>query len=224
MIKKISYKDQVYQHLKQLIVKGDLNPGEIYSEQMFANQLEVSRTPVREAILQLKHEGFVEIYNNRGISVKPISLDDINQILQARTAIEGYSVKYLTEHIHTVEGQKALQQMQNCLNETKNFLADNASHYKYMKADIEFHGIIVHFTQNTYFIKTVDQMRSKLEQITINSLTFKNRHKDALAEHQKIFQGICSGDGQKAESIFNEHMLITGNILKTCFNAKSMAY
>ncbi|MDQ0203942.1 GntR family transcriptional regulator [Pectinatus haikarae] len=217
MIKKVSYKDQVYQYLKQAIVKGEINPGEIYSEQMFADQLEVSRTPVREAVLQLKHEGLVEIYNNRGISVKPISIDDINQILQARTAIEGYSVKYLTERITSAEGQKSLKQLLACLNETESLLEESTGHYKYMKADIEFHGIIVHFTKNMYFIKTVDQMRTRLEQVTVNSLTFKNRHRDALSEHKKIFEGICSGNAEKAENIFIEHMLITGNILKKMF-------
>ena len=54
MLKKVSYKDQIYQYLKEAIVKGELLPGEVYSEKQFADKLNVSRTPVREAVLQLK--------------------------------------------------------------------------------------------------------------------------------------------------------------------------
>lgn len=214
MIKKTSYKDQVYQYLKQAIIKGEIRPGEIYSEQMFASQLEISRTPVREAMLQLKHEDLIEIYNNRGIGIKPITFADVRQILQARTAIEGYSVRYLTENIDSAQGQKAAEQLQACLAETEKFSEDSANHYEYMKADIEFHGIIVRFTQNMYFIRMVDQMRTRLEQTTVNSLTFKDRHKDALSEHRQILRHICGGDVEQAEKCFNKHMLITENILK----------
>ena len=90
MLQKVSYKEQIYQYLKEAIIKGDLKPGEIYSEQQFADKLNVSRTPVREAILQLKSEDLVEIYNNRGLGIKPLTEADLEQIIQARIAIENY--------------------------------------------------------------------------------------------------------------------------------------
>jgi len=100
MLKKVSYKDQIYQYLKEAVVKGELLPGEVYSEKQFADKLNVSRTPVREAVLQLKNDDLIEIFNNRGFGVKATSPDDLRQILQARLAIEGYAVLCLANHPH----------------------------------------------------------------------------------------------------------------------------
>lgn len=213
MLKKVSYKDQVYEYLKEAIIKGELKPGEIYSEQQFADMLNISRTPVREAVLQLKSEDLVEIYNNRGLGVKAISLEDIQQILQARSAIEGYSVRYLAKRVETPEGKEALEALRICLEQAEGLVQDEADHYEYMKADIEFHGIIVRFTQNIYFIRMIDQMRTRMEQATVNSLTLKNRHIDALQEHKVIFSHLCKGDVEKAVEALQEHMRITERIL-----------
>lgn len=214
MIKKVTYKEQVYDYLKERIIKGELTPGNVYSEQQFADLLEVSRTPVREAILQLKNEDLIEIYNNKGFGIKTISLDEIQQILQARSAIEGYSLQYLTKRIDTAAGQTAIQELKDCLKKAEQLSTDLENHYAYMKADVEFHGIIVRFTKNKYFIRLVNQMRTRMEQATINSLTLKNRHIDALKEHQEIFKCICSGDIKKAENAYQKHMEITIKVLK----------
>ena len=214
MIKKVTYKEQVYSHLKEDIIKGDLKPGEIYSEKVFADLLQVSRTPVREAILKLKDEGLVEIYNNRGIGIKPISLDEIQQILQARTAIEGYSVHYLAERAKTQASKKTLEDLKKCLETTEVLSKDLKNHYAYMKSDVEFHGIIVRFTGNRYFIRLVDQMRTRMEQATVNSLTLKNRQLEALQEHINVFECICSGDTQKADAAFRTHMDLTVRTLR----------
>ena len=81
-LQRISLKAQVYEYLKQAIINGDLKVGEIYSEQYFADKLSISRTPVREAILQLQHENMVEVKANRGIIVKPLLLDEIKKIIE----------------------------------------------------------------------------------------------------------------------------------------------
>ena len=100
-LQRISLKAQVYEYLKQAIINGDLKVGEIYSEQYFADKLSISRTPVREAILQLQHENMVEVKANRGIIVKPLLLDEIKKIIETRLAIEGYSYYILAKNLTT---------------------------------------------------------------------------------------------------------------------------
>ena len=114
MIKKVSYKDQVYQYLKHAIIKGELQTGVIYSEQQFADKLEVSRTPVREAVIRLTNEGMLEVFSNRGWGVKPVLPEDLQKILQARIAIEGYSLRYLVRHRDEAAFQKVIREMQAC--------------------------------------------------------------------------------------------------------------
>ena len=215
-LQRVSFKDQVYAYLKQAIVKGELKPGEIYSEQMFADRLSISRTPVREAVLQLKHENMLEIYNNRGIGVKPLLFDDARQIIQTRTAIEGYSIRYLAQRIADEEAQQVLQQLEECLEQEKAFTDQNCDIYEFMQSDVDFHGIIVRFAKNEYFIKTIDMMRARLEQATISSLQFKNRNAAALKEHWAILKCIRSGKADDAYAAFEQHMKITEDIMRKC--------
>ena len=220
MINKTSYKDQVYEYLKSAIIKGDLQPGEIYSEQMFAERLNVSRTPVREAVLQLKHENMIEVFNNRGLSVKPILFEDIQQIIQARMAIEGFSVRYLAQQIDTAEGKETLKKLEACMGQEREFSSSEA-HYEFMKADISFHEVIVAFTKNPYFIRTSDMMHTRLEQVVVHSLASEDRHMAALQEHEDILEAIRSGDAVQAQKAFEAHMLITERILSKTVQKQS---
>lgn len=190
--------------------------GEIYSEQMFADQLDISRTPVREAVLQLKHENMLEVYNNRGIMVKPLLFEDVQMIIQTRIAIEGYSIRYLTQRIQTPEAQAVLQKMEACLAHEADIQARGADVYEFMKSDVAFHGLGIAFMRNDYFSKTIDMLRSRLEKATVGSLKLKNRTAMTLAEHEQIIQHIRSGDAEAAYIAFEHHMDVTEEIMKHC--------
>ncbi|SHL06412.1 DNA-binding transcriptional regulator, GntR family [Selenomonas ruminantium] len=213
MIKKISYKDQVYEHMKRAIMDGTLKVGEIYSEQMMADELEVSRTPVREAVLQLKNEKLIEIYNNRGFGVRPVSVEDIRQIIQARTAIESYTLALLAESIGTEEGRSALDRMESCLKVKMGTLREDKEHINFMQADMEFHAISIIFTQNEYFISMYHNMRAQLERVTVSSLENHGRHADALREHEAIFKAVSQGRAREAGDALKKHMLVTEDLL-----------
>ena len=216
ILQRISFKDQVYEYLKKAIVNGELSTGEIYSEQMFADQLQVSRTPVREAVLQLKNENMLEVYNNRGIMVKPLSFFDAQKIIQTRVAIEGYSVRYLTQRVETDAAREILGKMQSCLDQERAVEAQASGVYDFMKADVQFHGLIIAFTDNEYFVKTIDMLRSRLEKATVSSLKSYNRTNAALMEHRDLLTKIQSGNVDAAYQSFEEHMKITEEIMKHC--------
>lgn len=202
--------------MKKAIINGELKTGEIYSEQMFATQLNISRTPVREAVLQLSQENMLDIYNNRGIMVRPLLFEEIQKIIQARVAIEGYSVRYLTRNIHMEQAQEILISLDTCLILEKNALNKEQNFYDFMQADMDFHGLIVHFTQNDYLINSIQMMRSRLEKATVNSLKQGNRMEIAIKEHSALLLHIKSGDEIKACESFEQHMKNTEDIMKYC--------
>ena len=206
MLKKVSYKDQIYQYLKEAIVKGELLPGEVYSEKQFADKLNVSRTPVREAVLQLKNDDLIEIFNNRGFGVKATSPDDLRQILQARLAIEGYAVLCLANHPHDKRWQETVTALMECQKTEAGYSEDDESHYEFMKADIKFHHLIVDFPQNAYLSRMANLMRTKIELATVHSLRSTHRHGKAYEEHQQILDAILTGDSDRAASAFRKHM------------------
>ncbi len=215
MINKVSFKDQVYQYLKSGIIKGELKTGEIYSEQQIATRLEVSRTPVREAVIRLVNEGMLEVLSNRGWTVRPVAAEDIQEIIQARIAIEGYCVRYLARHYSEAFGQDYLARLKACQAASERFALDENSHYEYMKADTDFHSLLVESTGNSYLLKLSNQMRAKVEQATYNSLNLNSRSAMACFEHQEILKQLMVGNEEAAIRAFMLHMEKTAQVLGT---------
>ena len=214
MIKKISYKDQIYDHLKQAIIMGDMTSEEIYSEQMIADKLKVSRTPVREAVLQLRFENLVDVFSGRGFSVRPIHFFDVQQIIQARTAIEGASLRALIIGLDTAEGQEILKQMEICVKQNMPAALAEENNYNFMRTDMEFHMLGVSFTGNEFFIQIMSMMRTRLEQAMFSSLKKQLRPIAAIDEHERIFSAVKRRDTDGAIRALVDHMSTTENILR----------
>lgn len=217
-LQRISLKAQVYEYLKQAIINGDLKIGEIYSEQYFADKLSISRTPVREAILQLQHENMVEVKANRGIIVKPLLLDEIKKIIETRLAIEGYSSSILAKNFKTEAGKHLIHLLEDNLSKQQEILTSSDAYYKFMKLDLEFHHAIVNFTNNNYFSEIIKMLRARLKIATLKSLYETNRLNDALNEHYLLVNDIKSGDSQKAFQAFKFHMQKTLEIMEQCYD------
>ena len=213
MIKKVSFKDQIYEQLKQEIITGEMRTDEIYSEQMIADKLNVSRTPVREAVLQLRFENLVDVFSGRGFSVRPIHFFDVQQIIQARTAIEGASLRALIIGLDTAEGREALEEMERYVKQDMPAaLVDN--NYNFMRLDMEFHMLSVSFTGNEFFIQIMNMMRTRLEQAIVSSLKKQNRTIAAIDEHEKIFSAVNRHDTDGAIRALVNHMEATESILR----------
>ena len=214
MIKKISYKDQIYEHLKQAIIMGDMTSEEIYSEQMIADKLKVSRTPVREAVLQLRFENLVDVFSGRGFSVRPIHFFDVQQIIQARTAVEGASLRALIIGLDTSEGLEILKQMETCIKQDMPAALAEENNYHFMRTDMEFHMLGVSFTGNEFFIQIMSMMRTRLEQAMFSSLKKQMRPIAAIDEHERIFSSVKRRDTDGAIRALVDHMSTTENILR----------
>lgn len=213
MIKKVSYKDQVYQYLKKAIIKGELQVGVIYSEQQFADKLEVSRTPVREAVIRLTNEGMLEVFSNRGWGLKAVTPKDWQEILQARIAIEGFSLRYLVRHRNEQKIQEVIGKLQKCQEDSEVYAQDEGHHFEYMKSDTDFHCLLVEGVGNPYLQKINEQMRVKIEQATYNSLHMNHRNTKACMEHQAILKEIVNGSEESAMNAFMQHMQETAEVL-----------
>ena len=207
------FKDQVYEHLKRAIVKGELSADKIYSEQIIANELGVSRTPVREAVLRLQHENLVDILSNRGFSLRPLSLVELHQIIEARIAIESYSLRYLLENIDTPEGAAVLERMESCAAHKIAATSDEEERYDFMKADMEFHEQSVRFTENIYFLGLIGTMRARIEQALVSALKSTGRHGSIWGEHEEILDGLRRRDMSKTIAALENHLIATENIL-----------
>lgn len=205
MIKRLTLKAQAYNYLKNEILEGRIATGAIYSEQKFADDLSISRTPVRDAILQLAHEGFVKIHPNKGISVKELTPDDVKQIFQVRSAIECYCGMYAAEHINTEEGHQLIKDLEAHLKTQKDLIDTDSDCRRFMTDDTAFHMSITYFSKNEQIIDIMRNLRGKIDRVGAISLAQKNRLPNTLREHTKIVEAIKSGDAAKVYSAITYH-------------------
>ncbi|MBC3536970.1 GntR family transcriptional regulator [Megasphaera hominis] len=213
MITRISIKEQVYEYLKKGVVEGKLQPGMVYSEQMIADTLHVSRTPVREAIQLLRHENLVEVYSNRGFGVKDICAADIEEIIQARLAIEGFGVRLLARQYASAPAQDTRRQLQKTVEDMKKIKAGKKNHYLFTQADVSFHRLLVQFTNNPYLMQVSDMIQTKQAQATVHSLQEQSRMDQAVEEHERILSALATGEEEEAVHAFEYHMQVTRQIL-----------
>ncbi|MFZ7101150.1 MAG: GntR family transcriptional regulator [Peptococcaceae bacterium] len=205
MLKRTTLKMQAYDYLKKAILNDEFKLDIIYSEQYFADLLNISRTPVREAILQLSQEGFVDILPNRGISIRQISELEILQMFQLRTAIEGYCCKFAAENIKTEKGLTLLQDLEALLKEEEKIFLAHGKPLEYMSQDTNFHLSIVRFTENPQLIGIMNNLRSRINQIGIKTLYKQGRMEATLQEHQAILFFMKNGNGAKAYEAAQNH-------------------
>jgi len=212
-IKRVTLKGQAYDFLKKAIIKGDLESGNIYSEQYFADLLDISRTPVREAVLQLSQEGFVEIHPNIGVSVREISTVEIAEMFQLRSAVECYCCKMAAERIDSPEGEQLLKALEEYIAQEEKIFQAQGSPAECMKHDTKFHLAIAQFSDNREILEVMNRLRSRINLVGIKTLYTPGRLEATLTEHRNIVAAIRRGEPMKAFGAAEYHFNMAKNII-----------
>ena len=200
VIKPVSLKKQTYEAIRTAILQRELECDVIYSEKWFADRFQISRTPVREALLQLRDEGFVEVLPNRGVVIKPLTLEDAANIYQMRVAIEGYCSAYLAEHATEKSGAETLKRVEVLLEKC---------HENFNYADeMQFHPEIIQYTKNVEFIKLYNRMRTKIDVFWNEVSNKEDRPEEIYAEHKAILNAMKAGDAEEARKASERHLMI----------------
>ena len=212
-IRRVTLKGQAYDYLKRAIIKGEIESGQVYSEQYFADLLAISRTPVREAVLQLSQEGFVNIHPNIGVSVREISGADLEEMFQLRTAIEGYCCKLAAERIHSPEGEELLKNLGDYIQQEEKIFKAKGSPAECMKHDGLFHLAIVQFTENSQMLEIMNRLASRINQIGVKTLYKPGRLEATLNEHREIVDCIRQGRAMEALAAAEHHFNMAKDLI-----------
>ena len=194
---------KVYRILKKGIIIGDFKPGEKILEVKIAEQLGVSRTPIREALRELVAGGFVEMSPNQGMIVSNISIEDIREVLQIRVVLEGLTARLAAKLINREEIkelEKFLKQMEYYINK------DDV--LTFIKMDAKFHELILNVCGNNWLI----QMRKNLSdqthryKMSSRSLSIPGRLKYLREEHREIVEALKRKDSEQADRLSQKHI------------------
>ena len=204
-------REKVYNTIKDRIVKGIYKPGEPLNEKKIIEELNVSRTPFREAINALSEENLIQIFANRGIFVREVTAKDISNIFDIRYQLEPYVCRLACKFMPG----DTISELKNRL---ENALAGN-SYQTLLEEDDFFHRCILKYTDNEELARI---MRNLYEQNAMQKVVFDTKEnyitrerQDAailsIEEHLSILKCIENRDEAGAEAATRNHLQLAGS-------------
>jgi len=202
-----SISHKIYNALKTKIMKGILKPGEKLFGNTIATDLNVSRTPVREALQRLASEGFLEIKPNKAMVVAKFSYEYSKEILEIREVLEGLAARIVADKINEQE----IKEMQNIFKRMQSS-AESNDLLTYCEYDDKFHDFIFKICKNHSLLKMRNYLENFIYRFRIKSLSgvksvsVKGRLNNSLKEHRKILDSLKEHNPVKAEREIKKHI------------------
>lgn len=178
----------VSEYIKDNIIQGTLSPGEKINERDVAGILDVSRTPVREALKYLESSGFVTNVPNRGVFVKkytPIELEVIHRMLMR---LEGLAVEMSVQVIK----KRDINKLQKLNDQMKGYAAER-NYKKYLISNDEFHLLFPRLTQSNELLETISMLRERVTRFHSTQITMQHDSKLYVLDHQNIIDALKEG-------------------------------
>jgi DNA-binding GntR family transcriptional regulator len=202
---------RVYTILKTAIIQGDLDEGFKLTEAKVAKELGVSKTPVREALRQLADEEFVRITPNQGVVVNKILIEDIEEFLQIRMALEGLAANLAAKRI----SKKEIKELEEYNKQMYKF-AIKKDLLAFGKENAKFHNLLLHASGNKRLTRIVSNFTDIAYRFWLKSLNEPEKYKNSLEEHSNILTALKKRDPEEAEQLVRIHL---NNALKMILNS-----
>lgn len=187
-------KNQAYELLKNAIINNNLKTDKIYSQEFLSKSLGISRTPVREALLQLQNEGIICIYRGRGIQVITTTIYDLRDILELDWAIECKMAQLAAERI-TDENLCLLNKICEEMLQT----VVNTNFNQFMEAYHQFHSTLAKASGNKKFVENIEVIH---EQLLRSGVNYETKYlQEIVEEHKEIIVALnkrCSNTSFEA--------------------------
>jgi DNA-binding GntR family transcriptional regulator len=194
--------DHVYEELKALILSNQLQPGEALTEERFAAQWHISRTPLRAALVRLERDGLVRILPHRGCVITDITPQDVESVYQVREALEVLATQLATPLMPNTK----LDALERLFAEIAHEL-ERGCYDAYISSDAVFHAAILTFVPNTLLTQMLEQIYDRITRIRNFSHTQPGEHmREAFNEHIRILAAIRHRDAELAGVAMRDHL------------------
>ena len=188
--------------LRDAILNGYFEPGEKLDQSLISSELNVSRTPIREALKVLASEGFVEILSYRGAYIPKFSKQDIQDIYEVRSVIEHELVRLAVPVIP----EEVLIHLEDILNQDGEALETGADR-KHYESDREFHITIASYCQNKLYKEILDNLNNRIIRVRSFALHQPGPHLHrSHNEHSEILKAMRLRNANKAARLMQEHL------------------
>ncbi len=192
--------DDVYEQILSAIVNGEIAPGDRLIQEKIAAEINISRTPVREALLRLEQEGILELFGRKGFAIREISINEVRDLYGAREAIEGYGAWWVAAN-RTPELLAVIEEK---------VAAERALKVRDIEAEFhlnrDIHRTIVAQTDNKALLDMFDSIWGKGISLWLFAATRANQEPPDLAVHQQLLELISIGTPEEAQAAMIAHV------------------
>ncbi len=186
--------------LKDNIIHLDLIPGKLLSENELSTEMHLSRTPVREALIELSKVKIVEIYPQKGSAVSLIDYNLVEEARFMRNVLECAVVELACK----MAGEEAVMELKENV-KLQEFYLENRSPERLLKLDDEFHRLLFHITGKNQVYQLMDSITIHFDRIRSMSLIAVKDLK-TISDHQAIVEAIAAKDGNRAKEVMEKHL------------------
>lgn len=203
---KMPISKQIYQHLRFNIINNTLKPGTIFSENGLATLFNVSRHPVREALMMLGQENLVFIAPQRGSVVQKISIANLRQVCFIRTSIECSSIDNAL-NINVKTYGKLLEDLKKNIEKQKAvLLKDSNQDVIFLEEDNCFHELLCNFSQCPMTWSVIQSIKGQLDRIRFLSMQESSTIEQLIHEHEEIYDALQKHDFNEAKRLLKTHL------------------
>ena len=192
---------KVYKHVRDCILDGRYNTGDYLIETKLAEELDVSRTPIREALKQLELEGLVDSIPNRGVVVRGISDADIDDIFTIRYLLEGQAAYWAAERVN----EEQLSELSELVALMELYTNKNDT-VKLAKLDAEFHDVIFSASNSRMLKHILASLHQNAQRARKSSLGMPERTHKSFEEHMAIYEAIAGRRADEAKALMEAHV------------------
>lgn len=192
---------KIYDDIKNMLITLVFTPGSSLREQVLADMLGVSRTPVREALQRLAHEGWLQIGDGKRIQVTPVTVSDVKELFQLRLLLEPYAARetYRRGKSRSLAGK--LDEVLNVMEQVKD------DRVAFAQLDMRFHLLLMQHVENERLNRFWKTLHEETSRVAVMTLTDTNRSAKVIAEHSKMLDAFWEKDLDAILEAINEHLL-----------------
>ncbi len=205
----VTMREKVYYAVREHILEGKFSPGDRVTETRLSRELEISRTPVREALHLLENEGLLESTVRVGYRLKQITWNEIEEICEMRMINETLAARWAIDrmkpcHLDALEENLRKAESDAQQNEVKSFI----------KRDGQFHEIISLATGSNHLVEICDRLRQYMLLYRVGSIFHLDTVRGALEGHRQIFNCIKKKDSRNVADAIRKHLDYAKSVIR----------
>jgi len=201
-LKRESLSNQVFEQIKEMIVRGEIPAGKRMIENEIAKSMGISRTPVREAVHKLEAEGLLDPLPKGGYVVRGLDISDIEEIFEIRSILESFA-SYLAAHRHS---NKEIVPLEEKMEEFQKYL-DKHDLNELAKINTDFHELLYALSKSPRLVKMIHNLRDEIYFLRKIILQSVDMARLSNKDHKEIIKAIKKREAKKVESLMRDHIL-----------------